>query len=580
VSAGSLVFEAMHRAVLYPPNSTISFYTWGDTACVLPKCATRATLRDGTTPATRVLLRVDDVLVLEEVKGPGTGKPSDADPTRRHAVRLTKVEPEAVASFDADGAETGRTPGAVLTDPLTDTPIVHVEWQLDDALPFPLCISAPDTESSLADQVFEDVSVARGNVLLADHGRTLPASEPLPDVPSPLFASVSEREPVFCEEEKEDLVLPRYRPRLSEGPVTQVGHVLVRTGGTPQRAPFDPQGSAASVFAWELRRALPAAEATSDGDERWTTERDLLDSTGQDRHFLVEVERDGTARLRFGDGTYGRRPQAASSFEIVYRVGNGRAGDVGRETLVHLVDPGGAFSPAAVVSVRNPMPARGGVDPETIEEVRHKAPYAFREQERAVTTRDYERAALRRPELQGAAAFFRWTGSWRTVFVTIDPLGRDTRYPIAGLKATVREHLEKFRMAGYDLVVDDPLYVSLEIALHVCVEPGYFAADVERALRDVFSNTYQPDGSLGLFHADRFRFGEPVYLSPLVEAALAVDGVHDVRFTLFRRAGLADSGQALEDGRIELARTEVARLENDPSFPEHGTIAFTLEGGR
>jgi hypothetical protein len=583
--SGAEVFESMQRVVVYPQNNTMRFYTWQDEACALPKGATRATLRDGDTPTTRLLLRANDVLVFEEVKGPGTGNPADADPTRRHAVRLTKVDPQALAVLDAYGAEIGRTPDAAVIDPLTEPPvpgqaIVHIEWHAEDALPFPLCISSPRTDTELADQVFADVSVARGNVLLADHGRRIAAAEVLEGVPSPSLFSVVEGEPVFCAKEEEHPILPRYRPELAERPVTQVGHVLAGSGAAAQLVRFDPEGSAASAFAWELRRALPAAEATSDGTESWSAQRDLLDSRPEDRHFVVEVDADGFATLRFGDGEHGRRPQAGSTFTASYRVGNGRPGNVGREAIAHVVDPGPPFVATAVAALRNPLPARGGVDPETIEEVRQKAPYAFRTQERAVTTGDYVAAALRRPELQGAAARFRWTGSWRTVFVTLDPLCRDTRDPIAGLTATVRDHLEKFRMAGYDLVVDDPIYVSLEIALHVCVKPGYFASDVERTLREVFSSGFQSDGSKGLFHADRFEFGEPVYVSPLLQAALAVDGVHDVRFLTFQRMGQPDQGQALAEGRIELGRYEIARLENDPSFPEHGVFDVTLEGSQ
>ena len=46
-----------------------------------------------------------------------------------------------------------------------------VWWDRRDALPFPLCLSVigPPPECAL----LEDVSVARGNVVLADHGRRL-----------------------------------------------------------------------------------------------------------------------------------------------------------------------------------------------------------------------------------------------------------------------------------------------------------------------------------------------------------------------------------------------------------------------
>ena len=52
-------------------------------------------------------------------------------------------------------------------------------------------------------------------------------------------------------------------------------------------------------------------------------------------------------------------------------------------------------------AVRNPLPAQGGVDPESIETVRQRAPYAFRTQERAVTPEDY--AARNGPTPRSAA---------------------------------------------------------------------------------------------------------------------------------------------------------------------------------
>jgi predicted phage baseplate assembly protein len=362
--------------------------------------------------------------------------------------------------------------------------------------------------------------------------------------------------------------------------VTQVAHVVRRDpAGAVERLPFDPEGSALSVLRPDLRRALPAVTALSDGAETWTPERDLLDSHPADRHFVVEVEEGAVATLRFGDGGHGLRPEAASTFAASYRVGNGRAGNVGGEVLAHLVDDGtSAVSAATVAAVRNPLPARGGLDGETSNEVRQKAPYAFRTQERAVTLDDYAAAARRYPGLQRAAARFRWTGSWRTVFVTLDPLGRDTVDRDPGLKAKVRDHLEKFRLAGYDLEVDDPRYVSLEIELAVCVKRGYFGADVEQALLEVFSNRVRADGTPGLFHPDRFSFGEPVYVSPLMQAALAVEGVDSVRFVTFQRQGQPDKGAALRAGRILLDRLEIARLDNDPSFPEHGTFRAIPQG--
>src|ERR1019366_242626 len=58
-----------------------------------PTVASDAVKPGGEPPgSTRTLnLNVGDVLILEEVIGPGTGNPADADPKHRQAVRLTKV---------------------------------------------------------------------------------------------------------------------------------------------------------------------------------------------------------------------------------------------------------------------------------------------------------------------------------------------------------------------------------------------------------------------------------------------------------------------------------------------------------
>ena len=55
--------------------------------------------------------------------------------------------------------------------------------------------------------------------------------------------------------------------------------------------------------------------------------------------------------------------------------------------------------------------------------MRQSAPVAFRTQERAVTEQDYGTMAklVVDPSLSQAMGTFRWTGSWRTVFISVDP---------------------------------------------------------------------------------------------------------------------------------------------------------------
>src|SRR5690606_3521729 len=113
--------------------------------------------------------------------------------------------------------------------------------------------------------------------------------------------------------------------------------------------------------------------------------------------------------------------------------------------------------------------------------------------------------------------------SWHTVFLTVDRKGGrgvDTEYE-AGLKRQV----ERYRMAGHDLEVDEPRHVSLEVALSVCVRADYFRAHVQEALVRALGGGWGPDGQPALFHPDRFTFGQAVYLSDIYAAAHAVEGV-------------------------------------------------------
>jgi predicted phage baseplate assembly protein len=327
---------------------------------------------------------------------------------------------------------------------------------------------------------------------------------------------------------------------------------------------------------FDPRQAVPAISLSGSLDgltTTWNSKPDLLESGESDPDFVIELETDGTAILRFGDGANGEAPQTGTAFTAAYRVGNGTAGNVGADTIIRLSSAGAA----ALQSCRNPMSAGGGTDPETAAQIRRRAPEAFLIQERAVTMADYEAMAERDPQVERAAASLRWTGSWYTVFVAAEPRsGGDLPPPLA---TSLVQELEQYRLAGEDLDIDSPHYVSLDIALAVCVDPDYFQADVEQALLQILSNRSLPDGRKGVFDPDNFGFGQTVYLSPVYMAARSVAGVVSVTATRFQPQGI-DTSQYLEAGALPLSPREIARLDNDRNFPSHGQLTLTLEGGR
>jgi hypothetical protein len=198
-------------------------------------------------------------------------------------------------------------------------------------------------------------------------------------------------------------------------------------------------------------------------------------------------------------------------------------------------------------------------------------------QYRAVTEADYANAAERWPEVSQAVATFRWTGSWYTVFITIDPVGRNDVPD--DLRQRVATWVTSFTQAGYDLEINAPISVPLDLVIDICVDSYHFRADVELAVLNALSNHVLPDGSRGFFFPDNFSFGQPLYLSQLYAAIMAVEGVDSASVTQFHRWGKLPANE-LQQGYIATDRLEILRLDNDPNFPENGALRLNLGGGK
>ncbi len=664
---------------LYEAHNKIHFYTWGDQECCLPCGATSATLRDGVgveiskkeqgvawVPGGReeetrrpivqipvkepkadwdyqreLHLEPGDVLLFEEVIGPNTNDPADADPSRRHAVRLTNVE-EAV-------------------DELYHQPVIEIEWTEADALPFPLCISTigpPHLQCSM----IKDVSVARGNVILVDHGRRIEA-EDLGVVPDRVTKQRCEGEGRPSDIE----ILPAlFRPVLQRIPLTFCQPLPV-DGPASRLLAQDPRQALPNIdlksippvpgdviplfppaaltdlnalvsLAVKLRRPEEDDEQHDDGEKHnaneggqqagnlkqdfasrylrrllsdqtrqlldcwdgsailpgelkealiadllgllqsWTPQRDLLASEPDDFHYVVEMDNEGRAHLRFGDGELGRMPEAGTAFIAAYRVGNGPSGNVGAKAISHIVFRNGKKD--GVRRVRNPLPAQGGTPPEPLAEVKLFAPHTFRtELQRAIIADDYAKLVMRgfKDKVQRAAAALRWTGSWYEVLVAIDPRGQVE--VDEALLEKIKGYLYRYRRIGHDLLVAPARYIPLDIEMVICVLPDYLRGHVKAALLDLFSNRRLADGRLGFFHPDNLTFGEGIYLSKLVAFAQAVPGVENVVVKKLERLNEGPNGE-IENGILPLGPLEVARLDNDPSFPEHGQLKLNMGGGR
>jgi hypothetical protein len=617
--AFELLLEAPQSVYLnlYAAHNEIRFYTWGDQQCCLPRGATSATLQDYAPvstdpdadeqayllseiaedealeededeepPATtstgqsapqskksgqttqgqqaqssqeaskkknpRVLhLQPGDFLLLEEVRGANTGVAEDALFSHRQVLRLTKVEKARDALYHKN--------------------VLEVEWAVEDALLFPLCISAIGRAPDCV--LFQNISVARGNLFLIDKGLTV--SPPLDNWGVPIAMTIP-----HCEGEQQpsdiEVIAGPFNPTLSELPLTYSQPLLVGKPASQLLA----QEMGKAIPQIQLSSQLPSEDADQDPQRTWTVLPDLLESEPDDLNFVVEIDNDGYAHLRFGDDNLGRAPEPDEQFSATYRIGNGPTGNIGAETIAHIVFRGDKLDTLKdiILTPRNPFAAVGGTLPEPIAQVKQIAPKAFRDVlERAITADDYATLAQLYPGVQRAAASLRWNGSGYDVLVVIDPLGTEVLSDT--LHDGVTLYLEQYRRIGHDVAVRQAEYVSIELAMCVVVQPDYLRGHVEADLLKHLGNGVLPDGSKGFFHPDNLSFGDPIAVSALVAVVQAVQGVLTVEVTTLQRFGEGPN-QELQLGVLEIDPLEVARLDNDPNFPEHGVLTLTMKGGR
>ena len=538
------VFESMEEIELYPEQNRMDFYAWGGGQCCLPAGATQATLTGLPPLGAYSSLKAGQVLIFEEVLGPHTGDAADADPTHRWAVRLAS-------------ASTTDCSGKPLVDPVNPSALLtSITWADEDALPFPICISSITN----AGEPIAGVSVARGNVIAVDQGEWT-KDEPLGKVPGNPASPVSGIGCNCSVIPGAAVSRPRFEPVLGNQPLTFA---------VPYA--FAQSPSASSFLAPDVSRAVPQIRVKSDDGQKWQPTEDLLSKGAEDCYFIPEIEWDGTAHLRFGDGTYGAAPETGAAFTARYRTGSGAAGNIGRDSLAHILMPGSA----GITGVRNPLAAAGGTDPETMQHIVQVAPFAFQSQLRCVTAADYGVQAAKLSGVSQALGTLRWTGSWYSAFVSVAPNGPWS----ATLASQVRTRLNKLRMMGVDLVVEETVFVGLNIGLEICVLPGFFRGDVYAALWKLLVTGDACSGQAGLLSEGNFQFGQTVYASPIIAAAQSVAGVASVRLATFARMDRPQPANATPPMQLTMAAAAIPCCDNDPNHADRGSLTLTMDGGK
>lgn len=147
-------------------------------------------------------------------------------------------------------------------------------------------------------------------------------------------------------------------------------------------------GELESIIAEE---GADAVKEMTEGGEwliRWHEVESLYESNAKSRHYVKDIT---SGEIRFGDGIRGKIPPKGERNirAQLYRVGGGSIGNVAPSAVNTLKK-----TISYVDGVSNPLPAMGGADLESVEEIKLRGPAMLKSRGRAVTREDFEALAV------------------------------------------------------------------------------------------------------------------------------------------------------------------------------------------
>jgi len=133
---------------------------------------------------------------------------------------------------------------------------------------------------------------------------------------------------------------------------------------------------------------------TSDmiGGEIWTKYESTLDATPESKIFYLETNLDDKLVLSFGDNTIGKKPLTTDWVKVEYAITKGESGNFLKNLELNEVIYSGSIdysdSNVELVFAENSS-SIGGIDEESLESIKYRAPKFYEAQNRAVTGQDY-----------------------------------------------------------------------------------------------------------------------------------------------------------------------------------------------
>ncbi|NOZ01714.1 MAG: putative baseplate assembly protein, partial [Deltaproteobacteria bacterium] len=259
---------------------------------------------------------------------------------------------------------------------------------------------------------------------------------------------------------------------------------------------------------------------------RWHEVDDLYESPAGARHYVKDIV---TGQLSFGDGIHGLiPPKGDRNVRLdMFQVGGGMEGNVASHSLTVMKQ-----SLTFIESVENMMPAGGGADMETVEEIKSRAPHLFRSRYRAVTAEDYEWIARQASTSVARARCIPCKGREGEVTVVLVPKmassasdGGDAVKPLPSteLMRRVKQELDAHKLVSTIVHVVRPRYRNLNVSVSVIRQAAGSSEAVKSAITQRVKEFFHP--LRGGKNRRGWPFGRPVSKTDIYHVCEEVGGV-------------------------------------------------------
>jgi len=284
------------------------------------------------------------------------------------------------------------------------------------------------------------------------------------------------------------------------------------------------------------------------------------------QRFLKEFMADGTCKIIFGGGTadydayetylsniaindsnieladvfnnnaLGVKLPANSTLYVQYRIGGGSLSNVGANTLQQIGNVDAVFvgtdstiQQSVINSARatNPLPAIGGGDLQTVEEIKYLIASNFAAQKRCVTLQDYIARAYQLPGKYGTP--FRIHGKVednkvKLYILTKDANGKIGTRSTSVIKNNLVEYMIPYRMINDFVEINDGKVIDLQIEVDLFVDKTYNSNEVKVNVINMIKD---------FMNIDKWQMNQHIYISQIVDAIREIPGiinVVDIRF--------------------------------------------------